>query len=149
MYNDILRIENARIMYRNFEGKESKFNAAGNRNFCVIIDDVELAQQLNNDGWNVKVRPPREEGDEPLHYIKVNVSFKFKPPKIVSIAGGRQTILDEETVAALDYQDILNVDLEIRPYNWENANGTGVSGYLKTMYVTVDEDSFASKYAAE
>ena len=145
--DNILRIENAKIIFMNFAGKESKYNRAGNRNFCVIIEDPELAQRLNEEGWNVKILAPRDESEEVRHYIQVAVSFKFRPPKIISITGRHQVVLEEDTIESLDYQDILNVDLEIRPYEWEASGNTGIKGYLKTMYVTIDEDSFASKYA--
>ena len=60
-------IENAKIMFRNFAGEESKFNRRGNRNFCVIIDDPENAEQLINDGWNIKTFPKGFLSDIPVH----------------------------------------------------------------------------------
>ena len=59
----ILQIDDARIIYRNFSGTGSKFNREGDRNFAVVIEDPELADALINEGWNVKIKPPRD-GDE-------------------------------------------------------------------------------------
>lgn len=146
MVNNNITIEGARIVFRNFEGKEGKFNTAGKRNFCVLLDE-ELAKTLRDDGWNVKWLQPREEGDEPQAYIQVAVNFGTVPPKIVLVTSGGKQSLDEKNINILDWVEIANADVIIRPYNWEMNGKTGVKAYVKALYITIAEDEFEKKYA--
>jgi hypothetical protein len=142
---DNIVVENARLIFKNFAGEESKFNRAGNRNFCVILDG-DSAEDLRQMGWNVKALRPREDEDEPTYYLQVTVAFGNFPPKVIMISGKTKTVLDEESIDSLDYVEIANVDLIIRPYHWEVNGKEGIKAYLKTMYVTIEQDVFAGKY---
>ena len=142
--NNIM-IENARLIFKNFSGEESKFNRAGNKNFCVVLDH-DMADELVAEGWNIKYLRPREDGEEPTPYLQVTVAYGNIPPKVIMIAGRNKTPLDSLSIGTLDYAEIANVDLVIRPYNWEVNGKQGIKAYLKTMYVEIEQDAFASKY---
>ena len=145
-----LNIENARIGYKNFSGKEGKYNAAGNRTFSIFIDDPDAAQQLIADGWNLKVRNKKdvEAGEEPKYHIPVSVKYgsDYYKPRIFQISSAGKVLLTEDTVGLLDYSIFENVDLSLRPYEWEVNGTSGIKAYVDEMYVTIQEGAFASKY---
>lgn len=138
-------IEGARIGFRNFNGEEGRFNPAGRRNFCVFLDE-DIAKELENQGWNIRYLQPRDDGDDPQAYLQVAVSYRNFAPKVILVSGRGKSQLNEETIGLLDWAEIENVDLIIRPYNWEVSGKNGVKAYLKTMYVTLVEDEFEKKY---
>ncbi|UVK59352.1 ssDNA binding protein [Gordonia phage Pherobrine] len=147
-----LTIENATIIFRNFAGKEGMYNAEGDRNFCVLLD-TELANKLVEDGWNVKTLKAREEDDEPQPYIQVSVKYRgrngatVRPPTIVMVTSNGRTNLSEDECELLDWVDIKNVDLIIRPFQWAVSGKTGIKAYLKSIYITIMEDELQLKYA--
>ena len=145
----ILQIDEARIIYRNFSGLGSKFNREGDRNFAVIISNQEIADALIAEGWNVKIRPPREEGDEPFMYLPVKVKFNDRGPIVYLKTGKAMNKLDEESIGCLDHVDILSVDLDIRPYDWEVNGKVGRSAYLQSICVTQEVDRFADRFNEE
>lgn len=145
----ILQFDDAHIIYRNFSGAPSKFNREGDRNFAIIIPDQELADALIEEGWNIKIKPPREDGDSPFMYLPVKIKFTDRGPKVYLLSGKARNVLTEETVGMLDDIDILSVDIDIRPYDWEVNGKAGRTAYLQAMHVTQRVDRFAERYADE
>ena len=141
----ILQIDGARIIFRNFSGEPSKFNREGDRNFAVVIPDQETADMLSDEGWNVKIKAPREEGDDPFMYLPVKIKFNDRGPNVYLQSGDNTVVLDEESVGILDDVDILNVDLDIRPYNWDVNGKQGRTAYLQSIHVTQEVNRFASR----
>jgi hypothetical protein len=140
-----IEFEDARIGFRNFSGVAGTYNAPGKRNFCVFLNDEE-AKILEEDKWNVKYLKPKDEGDLPIPYLQVSISYENIEPKVVLITSKGKTILNESTIVMLDWAEIVSLDLVIRPYNWEKAGKRGIKAYVKEMYVVIAEDRFAEKY---
>lgn len=146
---DILQIDEARIVYRNLSGRGDKYNREGDRNFAVLIPNEDIARELLDRGWNVKIKPPREEGDEPFIFLPVKVKFNDRGPNVYLRTGRVQNRLDEESVSCLDNIDIVSVDLDIRPFDWDVNGKTGRTAYLQSMRVTQNIDRFAERMAEE
>lgn len=151
--DDTVLLEGVRLVFRNFEGKEGKYNREGDRNFGVIIPDLDTAKAMLQDGWNIKFLKPSEEDkeegvEEGPPWLSVKVGYgKGAPPKIMVVTSRGRTALGEDTVGMLDWADITQVDLIVRPYHYDVSGRQGISAYVKSMYVTIEEDELERKYA--
>ena len=140
-------IEGAMIIWKNFSGERDKFNP-GKRGFSVVIDDTVMADELRQEGWNVKDRPLQEGADDSEQEWTLPVKLNMnRYTQVWLIVGNHKTLLDEDTVSQLDVVDIVNCDISIRPYEWEMNGRTGITAYVDSMYVTIRENKFAEKYA--
>lgn len=144
---DNLMFEDARVMFRNFAGREQQFNSLGDRNFCLLLEPKKAAE-MKADGWNVKQLRAREEGDEPQDYLQVAVNYgKGRPPQVVVITQRGRLDLGADEVAMLDFADVKNWDVILNPYEWEVNGNKGVKAYLKKAFVKLNEDELDLKYA--
>lgn len=166
---NVLEINDARIIFRNFRGEGGRYNKEGDRNFALVIaggvldngrevrnlSAEEMADALMSDrnrfgaGWNVKIKAPREEGDAPFIYLPVKVKFNDRGPKVYLKSGKNTIALSEDTIAMLDEIDISSVDMDIRPYDDEINGNPFRSAYLQSIWVTQEIDRFAARFAEE
>lgn len=138
-----LVFKDAKIMFKNFEGREKKNNRAGDRNFCVRIDDPEEAQQLAADGWNVKTLGPHDGEEDEVHFIQVRLNYNSgRPPKITIRTANNEIYYDEDTVKNLDGAELAGIRIVINPYHWEVNGKKGIKAYLHSFSADLVDESF-------
>lgn len=142
----ILQIEDARIIYRNFGGAATKYNREGDRNFAVIIPNDDIKDKLIEEGWNVKIKPPREENDAPFMFLPVKIKFNNRGPAAYIQSGDSVQKLNEDTIEILDEIDIQSADMDLRPYDWDVNGKTGRTAYLQAINVIQNIDRFGAMY---
>ena len=143
----ILQIDDARIIFFFFFFRGDKFNRVFVRNFSLLIEDPDTADAMIKEGWNVRIKPARDEDEPPFMRLPIKVKFSDYGPNVYLITGDRRNELDEESIGCLDNIDIESVDMDIRPYDWEVNGKTGRTAYLQSMQVLQRIDRFAAKYA--
>lgn len=142
-----ITLEDVTIAFRNFEGKEGPYNAAGTRNFAIFLEP-NVAERMAKDGWNVKQLKPRDDEEDGQPYVTVAVSYKNRPPKIGLVTSKGLTYLGEEEVEMLDWVDIETADVTLNPFEWVVNGKTGVKAYLQTLFVKIEEDYLQMKWTA-
>ena len=135
------------IIYRNFDGvPRGKYDKEGEKYFNVVLDDIDFAKQLRDDGWTVTIKEPNEEYAKPFAHMKVKVRYDNLPPIIHLIAGDSNVVLDEEAAAMLTHAEIVKADMVINPSSYINPSRTGIAAYLRSMYVEIENDPLEAKY---
>lgn len=149
----LIAIENTKFIFRtNFSGDPDRDTYGSDaRRANIIIPDIEQAQYLIDQGFNVKVTKPREgmeEGFIPEYFVAIGVNYDSNwPPKIYLVSGDADPVLlDEQSINCLDMCQVHNVNVVLNPY--QNQKTGRKSLYVRTMYVEQDinDDPFASRY---
>ena len=145
-----IKIQHAKIKYRNFRGVEQDYNPEGRRIFTLVIGDKEMAQRIKDDGWNLRYKENKYDPDaEPEAQLKVRVNYEGKYPPTVKMRTETSDFVEltKETVGQLDTAEIVNIDLEVVPSRWERRDGSsGITAYLKKMEVVIEEDNISTGY---
>ena len=144
-----LEIDNARIIFRNLEGRGGLYNREGDRNFALVVPDEEARDALIEQGYNVKTKAPRDEDEEPLMYLTTKIKPNGRGPRIYLVSGRSKRELPEESWGLIDQISIANVSLDIHAYDWTVNGKVGRSAYLAAMEVTQNIDRFAAAMEEE
>lgn len=151
--------EGCSIHFKNFSGEPGRFNPAGKRSFALRLTEEE-ADKLEREGWNIKRREPREEGDDWFIYTNVNVNMDSKWPPRIRFAPGHWegdelvleaplTDMDADTVGMLDSLRIIDCSCTLNAVEWEIQGNHGTKGYLQSMIAIFQSDPIEARYRFE
>ena len=148
---ELVSVEDGRVALKNFRG--DKFGNGGKRSFCLVIPTEEIKDELIKRGWNVRIKPPFHEDEEPFMYLPININdFRDdgRGPNVY-IKSGNNPLYKVESNNRLDsLQDmsIAGIDLYFRPYdNPERGTRTAWAQSLK-IYQRIT-DPFYEDYEHE
>ena len=150
------KLKGYQITFKNFSGRPSAngYNRAGNRNFNVILDD-ETAEQMANDGWNVRTK----EFDDGSHRNTLQVAVRYDierfRPRVFLVtpkSNGKfvKRLLTEDTISELDSAKITDTRMILNPSPWQNAMGNGgIKAYLTLGYFVIEKDPFEDDFPTD
>lgn len=147
--NKLVSIENTRFIFEtNFSGDPRRDKYGSDKRYANIVIPEELANELSDEGFNVRCTNPKDGEYEKTYFVKATVNFESKyPPRIYLVSGGNKPeLLDAESVGVIDTMYVRNVNAILSKYY--NTKTDKWSLYARTIYVEqeLDSDPFAARY---
>lgn len=136
------------LCWVNFRGLEKNgSNKNHERKFNVVIDPERFdVEKIKEAGWNIKPKKPKEgHEDEPLMYtLEVAMWWNKYPPvihKVTKEDNGKykRTIMTEKAAEIFDDVEIVNANLEISPYFWNNNGRSGIKATLRKAQILIEK----------
>lgn len=159
-----IAIDDTRFIFMtNFSGDPSRDRFGDSRRKVnIIIPNEQQAKDLTIAGYKVRSTKPGANADpstfKPEYYIMAQVKYRKNnnepvkyPPRVYLVSGNNPPVpLDESNVGCLDQIRVKNVNVVLNPHEYIDARtgNTGVSLYIRTLYVEqdMDDDPYAARY---
>jgi hypothetical protein len=157
--SNLVFLEDTKFIYRtNFAGLPDEKYGSTTRYGNILIPDHELAEELMEEGYPVKMTKPKEgeeEGFEPRYYVKAILNYdsevaQQRPPKIYLVEGDKDPeLLGPDNVGLIDQIYVMNVKATL-----EKSYSKRYDKYLfyvKVMYVEHDaeDDPWGDTYRSD
>lgn len=145
-------IINAKLLrkpFRNFEGRPTKIHPQGGiREFCIAIEDPEIAQELASFGFNVKTLTNRDGMyDDDLHYLSIKVNYRDRygepikyPPRFKIFTANNECYYKENDIKALDAAELVDVKIKFLPHYNKVGDKEYQTPYLNLFQATMVDD---------
>lgn len=148
--NDI-NITDGIIAYHNFSGRPTDWKPEGGERTVTFVIPDDIAQNLINDGWNIRLQMPKDNERDPRYLLDCKIKYRTRngtprDPKIFIIRDDGYIHVTEDMVDTLDRADIVHVDAVIGPFFWEFGGRSGITACVNSMYLMVKENPIDEKY---
>ncbi len=151
-------VRNARIMYPNFEGAEQNYNAAGKRNFNLLIpaEAADLADELRGRDIHVRSLEARDDTEGERYLVKVSV---YQDADIRLLSGKAMTkirisndnpSLDQTELIDSEFRKghVINGRIDFEFHLSRNTKVVAASPYLRldTMILPIRKSRLLEEY---
>lgn len=142
-------IRDANVITRNsnFSGvPKNEFDKKGDRYVFIRLDE-DLANKLEQDGWNVKWTKPKIDHPEwePYPFIKAKINFNLRQkPAIYMVTKRNRTLLNEETIDQLEGCYFEKVDITLENIFYTRYNQHSV--IVNIGFFTIEPNELYDEY---